>query len=146
MTKAELIKRLDNFSIFWLTLYGECRGEPIDSQIAHAWVIRNRAIGKAYKDVCLARLQFSCWNDDDPNLAKIIAYTEGHLDGEVDIQIVLQLKWVAEGVTSGLLSDITHGANHYMAEWLWKSPGAPSYKNAATGIMKFGNTVFFSCP
>lgn len=46
------------------TLYRECRGEPLEGQLAVASVIWNRAqnSGRALETVCLARKQFSCWN------------------------------------------------------------------------------------
>lgn len=53
------------------TLWGEARGEPIEGQVAVAWVIRNRADGArfagqllgregAVAHVCLTLWQFSC--------------------------------------------------------------------------------------
>jgi spore germination cell wall hydrolase CwlJ-like protein len=47
------------------TIYAEARGESYEGKIAVASVIYNRAKGNVEKmdDVCLARKQFSCWND-----------------------------------------------------------------------------------
>jgi spore germination cell wall hydrolase CwlJ-like protein len=46
------------------TMYMECRSESNRGQMAVASVIYSRAkqSGKTYKQVCLARKQFSCWN------------------------------------------------------------------------------------
>lgn len=53
------------------TIYGEARGESIETMFAVGWVIRNRLQsgrhGKTYKDVVLQPKQFSCWNKSDPN-------------------------------------------------------------------------------
>ena len=58
------------------TLYGEARGEPREGIEAVANVILNRVLSNRYPNtiakVCLQRLQFSCWNDNDPN-RKIIS-------------------------------------------------------------------------
>lgn len=47
------------------TLYKECRGESVAGQRAVASVIWNRSqkSGKSLESVCLARRQFSCWNN-----------------------------------------------------------------------------------
>lgn len=47
------------------TLFKECRGESLQGQLAVASVIYNRskASGKSLDAVCLARKQFSCWNN-----------------------------------------------------------------------------------
>ena len=53
------------------TIYGEARGESIETMLAVGWVIRNRLrlkrYGDTYKDVVLQPKQFSCWNKGDSN-------------------------------------------------------------------------------
>ena len=53
------------------TLWQEARGEPEEGQRAVAHVIVNRIKdgrwGKSLASVCLARAQFSGWNQSDPN-------------------------------------------------------------------------------
>lgn len=48
-----------------LTLLAEAGGEGMEGMIAVANVIRNRSVkrGLTVEEVCLQRLQFSCWND-----------------------------------------------------------------------------------
>ena len=59
------------------TIYGEARGEDFKGKIAVGVVIRNRFLTRKYKGdhtitaTCLRYMQFSCWNMDDPNRAKI---------------------------------------------------------------------------
>ena len=60
------------------TVYGEARGEGQDGKEAVANVILNRVrkqsyFGKTVEEVCRKPKQFSCWNDGDPNRAKIEA-------------------------------------------------------------------------
>lgn len=56
---------------FVLTVYGEARGENAASRRAIAWIIRNRFSKKkgkdSYRKIVLRRLQFACWNKNDPN-------------------------------------------------------------------------------
>lgn len=65
------------------TIYGEARGESVETMLAVGWVIRNRLqlrrYGKTYKDVVLQPKQFSCWNKDDPNYGVI----KGTITGRV---------------------------------------------------------------
>lgn len=71
------------------TLWGEARGESHTGIVAVAWVILNRARadigadgkpdwwGEGIIGVCCKPWQFSCWNENDPNRAKMIALKEG---------------------------------------------------------------------
>ena len=65
------------------TIYGEARGESIETMLAVGWVIRNRLqakrYGSTYKDVVLQPKQFSCWNKDDPNYKVIKRSIRGRL-------------------------------------------------------------------
>jgi spore germination cell wall hydrolase CwlJ-like protein len=55
------------------TLWGECRGESLQGQIAVAFVLRNRLAypkwGTSITEVCQKPYQFSCWNPDSPELS-----------------------------------------------------------------------------
>lgn len=59
-------KLWDDLTLMAATVYLEAEGEPDEGKLAVAWVIRNRADRKklSVRDICLAPLQFSCWNDD----------------------------------------------------------------------------------
>lgn len=64
------------------TLYGEARGEGPRGLIAVANVIVNRAErggwwGNSIETVCRKPWQFSCWNANDPNSAKLALLSEG---------------------------------------------------------------------
>lgn len=96
------------------TLWGEARGEGEMGQRAVAWVIRNRSEwpggpywwGSVPLGVCLKRGQFSCWNGDDPNRAKIDALDT--LDPEYQA-----LHEIARQVMAGEVDDPTGHASHY---------------------------------
>lgn len=115
------------------TVWGEARGDSPASRLGVAWVIRNRAVAAAaYKAahgkphplfgdgslaaVCVAPLQFSCRNPNDPNAAKLASVT---LD---DIYLQLSLSSVLDAVL-GAADDPTQGAVNYYAD----SIDAPSW-------------------
>jgi N-acetylmuramoyl-L-alanine amidase len=112
----------DDLDTMTRTLWGECRGEADLGRAAVAWVIRNRAAwpkpawwGHKVTDVCCKPSQFSCWNDDDPNLAKV-----EKLSPEDPAYRTLHL--IATRVLTGKIADPTAGATHYRrigteAEW-----------------------------
>lgn len=75
------IDKLTDLQVVAATLWGEARGEGVEGMIAVAHVIANRARkggwwGSTPRDVCLKKWQFSCWNENDPNREKIIAYAQ----------------------------------------------------------------------
>ena len=66
----------DDLWIFAKTIWAAARGEPLEGQIAVANVIINRARqggwwGDDVVKVCRKPKQFSCWNNGDPNRAKM---------------------------------------------------------------------------
>ena len=110
------------------TLWGEARGgdgspgfdDNIRGMEAVACVVMNRiAVAKAHggwywwggtvQDVCRKPRQFSCWNADDPNKAKMEAVTEA------DPAYAAALR-IAGRAVAGALADVTRGATHYHAE------------------------------
>lgn len=92
------------------TAWGEVRGEPKDGQLAFFHVVFNRQKdgrwGKSLATVCLARLQFSCWNASDPNRELMAALQD---DGSA----LSTLKGVLDEARNS--KDPTSGATHYYA-------------------------------
>ena len=66
---AELTQR----QVVAMTILGEARGEGKAGMYAVATVINTRVINrnKTPRQVCLQYKQFSCWNDNDVNKAKL---------------------------------------------------------------------------
>jgi N-acetylmuramoyl-L-alanine amidase len=145
MERTALLSRLTDFMAYWLTLYGECRGEKIEGQLACASVIRRRAQErrKSIKEVCLEPLQFSCWNVNDPNFTKILNLLDDPLVEHPDEDVIHQLKWIAQGMMEEKLLDNTDRANHYLATWLWSSPSRPSWAKGVKEFKVIGSQVFF---
>lgn len=102
MTDTEILAR---------TLYGEARAHDTEDAVAIACVVLNRVAWRNWPndigDVCLQPRQFSCWNSDDPNRARILRATR---EGNAWFGACWQ---IAEHAAAGELADVTRGATHY---------------------------------
>jgi len=133
------------------TLDGEARGEGKEGMIAVACVIVTRAmIAADYMDangephplygdgslssVCLAPLQFSCWNKDDPNLAVIKSVTTADPIFAVAMEIATQAE-------NDQLDDITNNATHYFDK---RMPVPPKWAQGKMPCFQHGNHLFFN--
>ena len=95
------------------TMWGEARGETDEGMQAVANVIMNRVardswFGSGIIGVALKDWQFSVWNLNDPNRAKVLGVTE-------DDPVFVRALDIAKRVVSGDLPDITKGSTHYYA-------------------------------
>jgi N-acetylmuramoyl-L-alanine amidase len=122
------------------TLYGECRGERLDGQIAVAWVIRNRASCPAWwghgpAEVCLKKSQFSCWLASDPNSAKL---NDPALAEDRSYRF---LRGVAADVFADKHPDPTHGATHYK---VWNTRASWDAACAGHEGVRIGAHLFFN--
>lgn len=94
------------------TLWGEARGEGRLGMECVANVILNRRKsgvrwwGETVIDICLKPWQFSCWNKNDVNRAKLLS-----VDCE-DPQFMVAYD-VADKALNGYLPDMTHGSDSY---------------------------------
>jgi len=100
ISKLNTITLLDvNLLHLAKTIYGEARGENIETMFTVGWVIRNRLQsgkhGKTYKDVVLQPKQFSCWNKGDPNYKRIKGTIKGRL-WEVCIGVAIVVMQLSE--------------------------------------------------
>ncbi|MDR1597717.1 MAG: cell wall hydrolase [Holosporales bacterium] len=124
------------------TIYGEARGEltyvqgGLAALIAVGNVVANRATrqNKTVAQVCLCPLQFSCWNEGDPNRHAI----ENAIKQKPEVfQICM---YVANGVLRMDWPDLTNGATHYYAQSL-ATP--PFWANSMKLQVKIGHHLFF---
>ena len=95
------------------TVWGEARGETNAGREGVANVVVNRArIGApryaaTLEAVCTQPYQFSCWNADDPNRAKLLAVDAS------DVNFV-QCQDIARRAVDGTLIDNTKDSTHYL--------------------------------
>lgn len=124
------------------TLYGEARGETVRGKEAVACVIVNRAQrakdrggywwGNSIEEVCQKPWQFSCWNENDPNRAKIMAIEPGQRVFDTCLRI-------ARRAVSGCLEDITKGATHYHTKSI-----TPVWSRGRGVCAEIGHHVFYN--
>ena len=139
------LTKLSSNEILALTLYGEARGEIIDGQIAVACIIRNRTKSNNYNEVCLAREQLSCWNSNDPNYPILNEMASQLLMGQtIDNIYWVRCLWIAQGIISNYLKDITNGAKYYMTAKLFNSDASPNWAKTSFNRKQFGTQIFFS--
>lgn len=129
-----------------LTIWGEARGEVIESKVGVAMVMRNRVLNhyrgaKTFVEVCTAKAQFSAWTEEaaqmqaeqelltgDPTLAR-------HSDPT--LRLCLE---IAKATIAGLLTDNTQGANHYYAT----SIKEPYWATGAFALVTLGHHKFYN--
>lgn len=139
--------------VLGLTLFGEARGEPPEGRWAVGHVIANRArIAHSghkralYGDgtvagACLQKLQFSCWNENDPNSKLLREYLDaGELSAKA-IKTDTLRQCILDGlhVLSGVYPDPTVGSTHYHTKGV-----APAWSMGVTPVLKLGNHLFFN--
>lgn len=105
----------DGLDILARTIYGEARGESWAGKVAVAHVALNRVKaqswwGRDLEEVCRWPWQFSCWNENDPNRAKLEAVT---LKDDAALRECLA---AAAAAVWGLEPDPTDGCCHYMTK------------------------------
>lgn len=137
MTRADLAN-LSETELLARVIWGECRGADHMEARAIAHVICNRAArpgwwGRDIKSVCLKAKQFSCLNESDPNLPKILA--ENFSDGS----------WAtcmeeAAGAIEGITLDPTGGATGYHATSM---KTFPKWAIGRKPLAKIGKHLFY---
>lgn len=132
----------DDLDILARTLYGEAERDDGADAIAIAWVVMNRVALPNWPDtvaaVCLQPWQFSCWNQNDPNRARIMAAS----DADPWLQTCRR---IAGDVMKRAILDPTKRSTHYYATWMktppsWAKGHVPVHETPAGRY----NHVFFN--
>lgn len=140
------------------TIFGEARNEPENGKWAVGHVILNRAKankahwGKGISGVCRQRLQFSCWNKNDPNEPKCQDVYRDVMDEAFDDMYRARINCynAALAVREGI-NDPTFGATHYYApagmkalveKGLAKSE-IPAWAKGKTPTATIGGHIFY---
>lgn len=124
------------------TVWGEARGESHAGRVAVAETILNRVKDKRWPDtiaqVCRQHKQFSCWNEGDPNRAKMEALSlPGSPVTAKSAQFLNAYRACLDALESD--KDATQGANHYFATWI----KMPWWAKKMTQTIKVGVHRFF---
>jgi hypothetical protein len=132
VTAIELAAPLPDRDVVALTLWAEGRSLNVLGRLGIGCVIRNRMRVRAQtaKQVCLAKLQFSCWWKAG-GLANYQALC--YLLEEYAISadpILRECQWIADGLLSGACRDVTKGADHYCTTRLLGTDGRPGWIDA----------------
>jgi len=123
------------------TIWGEARGEGQPGMEAVANVILNRNelwhvhphFGHGtVQSVCLAPWQFSCWNENDPNAAKLKAVS-------FQDPVFAQCLQVASDAIAGIIEDNTNGATYYYV----KNSPQPTWATGKEPCAEIGRHLFF---
>ena len=122
------------------TLWGEARGEPPAGQRAVAAVVLKRAghprvhwWGSDVAGVCRRPMQFSCWNEDDPNRVKLLALSADNAPFRQCLQ-------VARAAAAGQLgAECAMGATHYHTRSI-----LPKWARGKRPCAEIGNHVFYN--
>lgn len=140
MQAAKTLQEAD-VDILARTLYGEARGEVVRGQEAVACVILNRVAkarrhggywwGNDVVGVCCKPWQFSCWNQNDPNRAKILKVTRAD-------KVFASCLRIARRALRGGLKDPTGGATHYHNEQV-----LPPWARGQVPLVTIGHHVFY---
>lgn len=148
MASNGILDTLSPLEILGLTIIGEARGEPIEGQVAVAWVIRNRLLArpdkyKSYREVCLEPKQFSCWNPSDPNRQTLLSIADKMTRLAITDIYLRQCIFVASGVDSRQIVDNTGGARNYMTKSLFDT-GTVEWAKSAKDEVIHGKQIFFN--
>jgi N-acetylmuramoyl-L-alanine amidase len=119
-------------------IWGEARGESIRGKLAVAHVVLNRVkakpcYGHSMKEVLLRASQFSCFNENDPNLVKILNLNSSNPDLAYCLAVADMALLVDNPDPSG-------GATHYHAAQVKPSwVGSPQM----AFLCQIGNHLFY---
>lgn len=151
MTEDEIRAQLSGTQTLALTLWGEGRGEPVEGRIAIGAVVWNRAVKTStippsdatIKAICLAPLQFSCWNPGpDPNHQRVLAVAQQMVQSQPLDPILRECLFIAQGIVGGALRDNTGGATNYLTTQLYDSDRSPGWARAMKIAVVIGDHTF----
>ncbi len=128
--------KMRNIDLSARVAWGEARNQGLEGLQAVLNVMVNRANDRRYPSslagVATQPWQFSAYNDNDPNRAKLEAVTD-------DDPTFAQAVELAAQAVRGALPDITHGATHYH----WTGIAPPFWTKDATITARIGNHIFY---
>ena len=138
-----------------LTVWGEARGDTQEGRTAVAHTILNRCKAQSWygkgngedlKDhtisaVCLKPMQFSCWNEKDPNRKTLTKMLSAGWSSIAYKDFRACLKALTDAL-DGFAKDQTAGATHYLTTTLHNTSKAPEWSKRGDYI-EIGAHRFF---
>lgn len=120
MELARIKQQLTNGQLVGLTIYGEARNQSLDGKVAVGCVIRNRLWskenfgGNTYKDICLAKNQFSCWWEGNVNSAELMRAVNAVISGlQALTPLIRECLYLGQGIVDNQIRDNVNGALYY---------------------------------
>jgi len=113
-----VFNELSDIELLTLCIYGESRGEGLDGMLGVGSVVFNRAKkpcwwGHDIKSVILKDRQFSCFNEDDPNVEGLGTIARSFNASVMFLPVLRRCYWIAKGLLEGYLASNVLDANHY---------------------------------
>jgi hypothetical protein len=150
MDNKGIIGKLTDAEVVALTLFGESRSEGPEGRIAVANVILNRVVaqkrawGLTAREVCLAPLQFSCWDirggvlNHGVLLDTALVLARKELVGP----LLKECLWIAQGLLDRSFVDSTHGATNYLTNDLYDGSNRPAWARDRPILARIGRHTF----
>jgi spore germination cell wall hydrolase CwlJ-like protein len=114
----EIFEKLSDLELITLCVYGEARNQGLDGMLGVASVIVNRAKhpswwGSDIKTVVLKPKQFSCLNENDPNVSILRQIAEDFSGSLSKLGVLRLCHWICRGLLEGMLYSNVGSATHY---------------------------------
>jgi spore germination cell wall hydrolase CwlJ-like protein len=128
-------------AIATMTVYCEASSEDHTARLGVAWCLVNRLrsarFGDTISEVCLKRLQFSSWDQDQRdnfNLRRAARCPDTD-------PVMLDCGQAFDEALSGSVPDPTHGATHYFDASIINNP--PAWSVGAIQTVRLGRLLFW---
>jgi N-acetylmuramoyl-L-alanine amidase len=137
----------NDLEILWRTIYGEARGEPREGKVAIGVVVLNRFKsgkwfgGETIAETCQKPWQFSCWNENDPNRAALMAVKPEKPSARNCIEAALEAERRAN--ETDFLSGVTHYHTKAAPKGVSILNWPPNWAKGKRPVAEIGQHLFY---
>ena len=127
---------LEDILIGARTIFGEARGEPFEGMkavghvLVNRWMFRQGDVDHSIAAAALRWLQFSAWNENDPNRERLMAADLNHPQFRLSLRAMLEV--IDE-------KDFTLGSRHYHHNSI-----SPKWAQGHTPCLVIGQHAFYN--
>jgi len=130
-----------------MNIFHEARNQPIVGQIAVAQVVQNRVKDSRYPNTTCEVVEQGptreSWKRNKvfypiKHRCQFSWYCDGKSDKVTDMKAFKLAKTIAYGILSGQVYDITNGATHYHADYVF-----PAWRTSKTKTLTVGDHIFY---